>query len=69
MKNKSKKKDTNPEGLINTIHVFSKNDQVFIKNNPDYSDKERVEEEIIWSPINFHWEPVIALKKELKINK
>ena len=69
MKNKSKKINTKQEGLINTIHVFSKNDQVFIKNNPDFSSKEQADEEIMWSPINFHWEPVMALKKELKINK
>jgi hypothetical protein len=69
MKKKSKKLSVNRKGLINTIHVFSTNDQVYLKKRSDLFNKEPIVEEIIWSPINFHWEPMIALKKELKINK
>ncbi len=50
---------------IPTKHVFSENNQVFLKK-----EKKKISMEIHdideWSPINFQWIPVMALHKNLK---
>lgn len=49
---------------IQSAHVFSSNDQVFIKKCNAFSSNGKVikinEED--WSPINFQWIPVINFK-------
>ncbi|MUH38136.1 hypothetical protein D9O36_19975 [Zobellia amurskyensis] len=47
--------------VIETQHVFSENNQVFLKNN--FTRNSTVEEE--WSPINFQWIPVVQLQERL----
>ena len=49
---------------IQSAHVFSSNDQVFIKKCNAFSSNGKVikinEED--WSPINFQWIPIINFK-------
>ncbi|WP_276166868.1 hypothetical protein [Zobellia alginiliquefaciens] len=47
--------------VIETQHVFSENNQVYLKNDSN-SNRLNVEE---WSPINFQWIPVTQLKERL----
>jgi hypothetical protein len=47
-----KKKKTNKvysQKVIDTQHVFTKDDKVYIKNNSSYKRKDN------WSPIKFKW--------------
>ena len=50
---------------IQTKHVFSENNQVFIKNNEGFTPKNVNEE--VWFPINFQWIPVVKLQEKFKI--
>lgn len=68
MKNDLKKSEK-IHGLTNTLHVFSKNNLANLKGESDFSDEEKGQEEIKWSPINFYWKPLIELKNELNINQ
>ncbi|TDT45151.1 hypothetical protein CLV90_2235 [Maribacter spongiicola] len=48
IKNKKPTKVYSQE-VINTQHVFTKDDTVYIKNNTSYKNKDN------WSPIKFKW--------------
>ena len=54
--------------VINSKHVFAKNNQVFIKNEVGFSSNksEKINEEA-WSPINFQWIPIMKLQEKFKI--
>ena len=59
-------KNTIPPGssahcLIHTQYVYSKNNNVFVKN--DIIENEGNTE---WSPINFQWIPLLGSNKNLK---
>ncbi|MEO0507640.1 MAG: hypothetical protein AAF090_15905 [Bacteroidota bacterium] len=43
---------------IQTRHVFSENGEVFIRTAQLVHQEE-------WSPINFHWKPVLQLERDL----
>lgn len=45
--------------IINTRHVYSENDQVFLKK--ETNTNRFMEEE--WFPINFQWIPVLQLQE------
>ncbi|CAM4312501.1 hypothetical protein ZORO111903_12900 [Zobellia roscoffensis] len=47
--------------VIETQHVFSENNQVFLRNNCTGSSSTKEE----WSPINFQWIPVVKLQERL----
>ncbi|CAM4381893.1 hypothetical protein [Zobellia nedashkovskayae] len=47
--------------VIETQHVFSENNQVFLRN--DFTGSSSTKEE--WSPINFQWIPVVKLQERL----
>ncbi|MFH6603784.1 hypothetical protein ACEZ3G_09880 [Maribacter algicola] len=49
---------------ITTKHVFTENEQVFMKRDWEEYDGIEVGEEI-WYPINFQWIPVKILEKSL----
>ncbi|MDO6808983.1 hypothetical protein Q4603_10185 [Zobellia galactanivorans] len=61
MKTKQKKICSHCHDVIETQHVFSENNQVFLKNN--CSNNTLTEEQ--WSPINFQWIPVVQLQERL----
>jgi len=53
---------------IQTKYVFSKNNQVFIKNEVGFSsNKAKKINEVAWSPINFQWIPILKLQEKFKI--
>lgn len=47
---------------INTIHVYTKNNKVFLKKNTSTNNFKKEE----WYPINFQWIPIIKLQNNLK---
>ncbi len=54
--------------LMRVQYVYSKNNQVYLKKSTrNYSEEDKLDEEIEWSPINFHWKPIIDLQNELKL--
>ena len=62
---KNQKKDRK---LSQVQHVYSKNDQVYLKKSiRNLSGEDKLDNEIEWSPINFHWKPIIDLQNELKL--
>ena len=49
-------------------HVYSNNNQVYLKKSTDsLSGEDKLDNEIEWSPINFQWKPIIDLQNELKL--
>jgi len=61
MKNKKKQNQIKP---LKTIHVFSKNNQVYIKKSNSYFLNKSPDKDIIqineeWLPINFQWESLL----------
>lgn len=48
---------------IKTTHVYTKNNQVFLKN----TTKENTVENEEWYPINFQWIPLLKLQNDLKL--
>ena len=54
--------------VINSKHVFAKNNQVFIKNEAGFSsNKSEKINEVGWSPIKFQWIPKMKLQEKFKI--
>jgi len=54
--------------VINSKHVFAKNNQVFIKNEVGFSsNKSEKINEVAWRPINFQWIPIMKLQEKFKI--
>ena len=53
---------------INTLHVYSKENQVFIKTKQQHSSTKKVKENNLdtWSPINFQWIPIVKLQEKFK---
>lgn len=63
MKNQNKERK-----LMQVQHVYSKNDQVYLKKNTRiFSGEDKLDNEIEWCPINFQWKPIIDLQNELKL--
>ncbi|MEL6305165.1 MAG: hypothetical protein AAFQ20_10280 [Bacteroidota bacterium] len=58
MTNKSKNKVFSKGADIQTRHVFSQNGEVYIRTAQMVHQEE-------WSPINFHWKPVLQLERDL----
>ncbi|MEO1487228.1 MAG: hypothetical protein AAFU57_15895 [Bacteroidota bacterium] len=58
MTNKSKNEIFSGRSSIQTRHVFSQNGEVFIRTAQLVHHEE-------WSPINFHWKPVLQLERDL----
>ncbi|MEM9143035.1 MAG: hypothetical protein AAGA86_08615 [Bacteroidota bacterium] len=48
---------------LQTRHVFSENNQVFLKQEASASKTHKNDQ---WFPVNFQWMPVVALKNELE---
>lgn len=48
------------EKAIKTVHVFSKNNQVFIKNKTNIDEDQ-------WFPIIFQWMPIVKLQEKFKV--
>lgn len=46
---------------IETKHVFTQNNQVYVKN---HSQEHQIED--LWSAINFQWIPVLQMKEHLE---
>ncbi|MFC4096833.1 hypothetical protein [Euzebyella saccharophila] len=57
MKTKFSKRCVHCHDVIETRHVFSKNNQVFLKSTDLLSND--------WSPINFQWIPVLKMREQL----
>jgi hypothetical protein len=63
MKNQKKERK-----LIQVQHVYSKNNQVYLKKSTcNFSGEDKFDIEAEWSPINFQWKPIIDLRNELKL--
>ncbi len=43
------------EKSLQTKHVFTENNKVYLKNSKD------------WSPINFQWIPIVKLQEKFKV--
>lgn len=55
---------------IKTKHVFTNNNQVYLKMDKHNSLKnKKTDHQIEWFPINFQWIPVIEVQKKLKLSK
>jgi|GEM_PF-1017854 len=54
--------------VIETQHVFSENNQVYLKKEQDKPTTSLGGHEQ-WFPINFQWIPVMELQNNLEINK
>ncbi len=63
MKNKTNTQNRFHE-TIATKHVFTEDEQVFMKRDPEEPNGMEIEDEI-WYPINFQWIPVKILEKSL----
>lgn len=58
------------KSIIKTKHVFTKNNQVYLKmNKHDPIKNKESDNQKEWFPINFQWIPVIELQKNLKASK
>ena len=54
--------------LMRVQHVYSKNNQVYLKKSTcNFSREDKLDNEIEWCPINFQWKPIIDLQNELKL--
>ena len=54
--------------LIQVQHVYSKNNQVYLKKSAhNLSKEDKFDNKIEWLPINFQWKPIIDLQNELKL--
>jgi len=53
-----------PKNTPQTKRVFTKNHQVFLRNENRFSGNSNHVE--IWYPINFQWIPVMGLSESLK---
>ncbi len=51
---------------IETQHVFSENDQVFLKQEHAENNILSIKNKEGWHPINFQWIPVITLNNSLQ---
>jgi hypothetical protein len=53
---------------IDTIHVYSEENQVFIKNKQQPSSTKKIDTTNLetWSPINFQWIPIVKLQEKFK---
>ncbi|RXP64539.1 hypothetical protein EC396_00760 [Lutibacter sp. HS1-25] len=56
------------KNTIDTLHVYSKENQVFIKNKQQLSSIKKIEKNNLetWSPINFQWIPIVKLQEKFK---
>lgn len=62
------KNQKNDSKLMQVQQVYSNNNQVYLKKNSgSLSGEDKLDNEIEWSPINFHWKPIIDLQNELKL--
>lgn len=56
------------EEVLNSKHVFTKNNQVFIKNKACLSSGKMIKvNQEVWSPINFQWIPIVEFQEKFKI--
>jgi uncharacterized protein involved in tellurium resistance len=62
------KNQKNERKLMQVQHVYSKNNQVYLKKSTrNLSGEDKLDNEIEWWPINFQWKPIIDLQNELKL--
>ena len=62
------KNQKNDRKLMQVQHVYSNNNQVYLKKPTDsLSGEDKLDNKIEWSPINFQWKPIIDLQNELKL--
>jgi hypothetical protein len=52
--------------VIETQHVFSKNNQVYLKKGNTTSPSITLKNNDQWFPVNFQWMPVMELKNNLE---